>query len=362
MAWRDLTSPKNLWVAYRFRWQRRRVLARGFRKRRELVEVVNRVDEKPNDRVLLFSTMRNELARLPHFFEHYRSLGIGHFLIVDNGSDDGTRAYLEQQPDVSLWSADGSYREARFGADWLAWLLTKYGHGHWCLTVDADEILIYADWQNRPIQTVAKELEARGGAAMGALMVDLYPKGPLADQKLTPNPLDVLCWFDGQPHRTLRQTPMNNLWVQGGVRDRVFFSSHPERAPTLNKLPLVKWNRRYAYVNSTHAILPRRLNSAYDGPGDTRICGVLLHTKFMPNIIEKSQEELSRRQHFSDPGKYGDYYELMVENPNLWSTESMRYSGWEQFVELGIMSDHKAAVDGVSGHSKELLSASQRVL
>ena len=60
--------------------------------------------------------------------------------------------------------------------------------------------------------------------------------------------------------------PMRNLWLQGGTRDRVFFADRPECAPTLNKLPLVSWRRRYVYVNSTHSMLPPRLNRPMTAP------------------------------------------------------------------------------------------------
>ena len=88
------------------------------------------------------------MIRLPHFLDYYRRLGVDHFLFVDNGSDDGTAEYLAAQPDVSLWATNHSYRLARFGVDWLGWLQWRYGHGHWCLTVDADELLVYPDCQN----------------------------------------------------------------------------------------------------------------------------------------------------------------------------------------------------------------------
>ena len=43
---------------------------------------------------------------------------------------------------------------------------------------------------------------------------------------------------------------MRNLAIQGGPRAR-FFAKDPRRAPTLNKVPLVRWQRGYVYVNST---------------------------------------------------------------------------------------------------------------
>ena len=71
------------------------------RKRRELTAVVNRTATIQPQDILLISTLRNERVRLPYFLRYYRNLGVGHFLFVDNDSDDGTRELLAKQEDVS---------------------------------------------------------------------------------------------------------------------------------------------------------------------------------------------------------------------------------------------------------------------
>jgi len=91
--------------------------------------------------------------------QYYRALKVSHFLFVDNGSDDGTAEFLQSQPDVSLWRTDESYRLSRFGMDWLGWLQMRFGHGHWCLTVDADELLIYPQHDTRDLSALTQWLE-----------------------------------------------------------------------------------------------------------------------------------------------------------------------------------------------------------
>ena len=54
--------------------------------------------------ILALVTLRNERVRLPYFLDYYRGIGIDHFLIVDNDSNDGSREFLADQPDVSLWT------------------------------------------------------------------------------------------------------------------------------------------------------------------------------------------------------------------------------------------------------------------
>ncbi len=290
--------------------------------------------------ILCFSTLRNEALRLPWFLDHHRRLGVTHFLMVDNGSDDGTAALLADQPDVSLWSGRAGYKAARFGADWLTWLQIRHGHGHWCLTLDADEMLIYPYWETRDLRALTTWLEETGHDALPAMMLDLYPRGPLGQQNYLPgqDPTEVLGWFDGGNLTIALQQELWTLWIQGGVRGRAFFADAPRRAPTLGKTPLVRWNRRYAYVNSTHAILPRRLNRVYDGAGGEAPSGILLHTKFLPAIVERARDERARREHFHDATLYEDYYASVIDAPDLWCPQSKAYRGWRQLEALGLMS------------------------
>lgn len=329
----------SLSQAYRLRWKRRRFLWRIWRKRHQIQPVVDRTASIRPQMILGFACLRNEMLRLPHFLAHYRRLGVEHFLIVDNGSDDGTADYLVMQPDVSLWHSTGSYRLARFGMDWLGWLLWRYGSGHWCLTADADELLIYPDWERRDLRALTGWLDKTGRASFGALMVDLYPKGRLSTSNYAPgqDPTDVLDWFDPGPYRRQWHRYFGNLWVQGGVRDRSFFSADPARAPTLNKTPLVRWHWRYAYVSSTHQILPTRLHGRFESGANSPPSGVLLHTKFLPDAPARAAKEQSRGEHFQNSALYDAYYEALVEDPDLWFSGAMRYTGAESLIAGELM-------------------------
>ncbi len=333
------TQPLDWVQRYKLRLKRKRLLWRSFRSRRQLTSLSNRTRQIRPGAILAFTTLRNEITRLPWFFRHYRALGVDHFLMVDNGSDDGSVPYLLDQPDVSLWQTNASYRAARFGLDWLTWLQMRHGHGHWTLMADADELLIYAHHHTQSLHDLTAWLDAQGQTGFGALLLDLYPKGPLGGQSHDPetDPTTTLGWFDPGPYRARRQNPLGNLWVQGGARERAFFADKPERSPTLNKLPLVRWSRHFAYVNSCHSALPRALNFAYDGPHEQTPSGVLLHTKFLPEVIEKSQIEKQRRQHFHDPDQFSSYYDGVINGPDLWTPDSVALRDWRQLQELGLM-------------------------
>jgi hypothetical protein len=288
----------------------------------------------------VFCTFRNEDIRLPYFFKYYRDLGVDHFIMVDNDSDDGGGDYAVNQPDVSVWKAKGSYRRSRFGVDWLNHLQRKYADGHWTLVVDPDEFFVYPFCDTRPIPALTDWLDASSIRSFGAMLLDMYPKGPLstAPYAAGDDPAGALPWFDGGNYMIQKQERLQNLWIQGGPRARMFFDSDPRRAPTMGKVPLVKWHRSYAYVSSAHSALPRRLNHVYDEAGGEWASGVLLHTKFLHMITHKSIKEKARQEHFANSDLYDGYYDSLADDPDLWSDGSTRYLGWRQLEAMGLMS------------------------
>lgn len=292
------------------------------------------------DDILLFVTLRNERIRLPYFLKYYRDLGVNHFFMVDNGSDDGSREYLEQQDDVSLFTTRASYKRARFGTDWLNWLQRKYAHGHWTLVVDVDEFLVFPFCDTRPIRALTDWLDGSGVKAFSAMLIDMYPKGPIGAQPYREgqNPMEILHWFDSGNYMISKNEEYQNLWIQGGPRARQFFADDPDKAPALNKTPLVKWDRKYVYANSTHMLLPRGLNLVFDELGGEKPSGALLHAKFLNTFIEKSAEEVERREHYAASREYLAYVQHMQESPELWCKWSEKYINWRQLEILGLMS------------------------
>jgi hypothetical protein len=322
------------------RVERRRWQLRAFRKRRELELVADRTSSVPNGAVLAFVTIRNEKPRLPYFLSYYRRLGIGHFFVVDNGSDDGGIDLLSSEPDVSIWRTEASYRKSRFGTDWLNWLRFRHGHGRWTLTVDPDEFLVYPFCDSRPIAALCDWLDQSGIRSLGTLLLDMYPKGQPSDHPYEPgdDPFKIASWFDAGNYQFNKNPKYGNLWIQGGPRARVFFAEAPETAPSLNKIPLVRWDRRFAYVSSTHMLLPRGLNQVYDEAGGEKLSGCLLHAKFLDDFDAKAAEETVRREHFSRGREY-DAYHLKTQGENgLWCEWSERYINWRQLEQLGLMS------------------------
>ena len=86
---------------------------------RELRVVQDNTESIGKGDIMLFCTLRNEAFRIPHFLEHYRGLGVQHFVFVDNGSEDDFQRIVQDDEDVSVWYTEKSYKKSSFGMHWL---------------------------------------------------------------------------------------------------------------------------------------------------------------------------------------------------------------------------------------------------
>lgn len=294
---------------------------------------------RPGD-ILLALCLRNEAPRLPFFLDWYRRLGVAHVLAVDNGSTDGSLELLRDLPDVSLWRTEDSYRAARFGMDWIVHLLGRHAHGHWVVTADPDEFLVYPFHDSRPLPALTGWLAQAGAQAYPAMLLDMYPEGQVDARPYRPgqDPFEIACWFDAANYTIRPNRWYGNLWIQGGPRARTMFADRPRLAPSLNKIPLVHWRRGFAYVSSTHMLLPRGLNRRWDAAGGERPAGCLLHAKFLSMLPGKVAEEQERREHFAGGLEYDACAAHLAGGGTLHGPWSTRYAGWRQLELLGLLS------------------------
>lgn len=286
---------------------------------------------------ILVTCMRNEMNRMPAFLNYYRSLGVEHFLIVDNQSTDGLEEYITTQDDCSLWCAEGSYKDSNFGMDWCNYLLGQYGEGRWCVTVDPDEFLVYPYCEQRGLKSLTRYMDGTKQRSLFAPLIDAYSEDRLSQVVLTPesNPFELCPYFD-RFNLTQRYNKDNkNFWVQGGVRMRRFFTDRPQEAPALNKVPLVKWTRGLYYVSSMHHLS----DSAFNCPiaeQPLAVSGALFHFKYVSLLAGKAAEEIARGQHYAGSVEYRAY--LNAGDPVLYDPQiSKRYQGSAQLAEMGFM-------------------------
>jgi len=289
------------------------------------------------DDIILFSVMKNETCRLEFFLDYYRRLGVNHFIFVDNDSTDGFGKFVSGQPDVSFYHTKASYKDSHFGVHWCNALLAKHGVGHWCLTCDPDEFLVYPKVDTRNLRELTEYLDTNYIISFYTLMIDMYGKGFVEDASYHTgqDPLKVCPYLDRIGYNKGLWDYYSAIAAVGGVRRRVFFQSCADMSPALNKVPLVKWKRHYLYALSTHVARPNRINEVC-GPDYTT--GALLHFKFISQLKEKVEEEKDAKQHWDDSFEYRRYDDVISARIQLYSESvSAKYEGWHTLVELGLM-------------------------
>jgi len=291
---------------------------------------------KSND-IILFSVMKNESHRLSFFIDYYRKLGVNHFILVDNGSTDNFSEIVAGSSDITSYYTTASYKEANFGMYWVNYLLLRFGRGHWCMTCDPDEFLVYPHNETRDLRDLTNYLSSMKEDSFFTTMIDMY-SDKVVEESYYPegeNPLDTCSYFDGTGYTSSFSAEYNNRFVQGGVRRRVFYSDNPSMSPALNKVPLVKWKWSYAYISSMHMAIPKRLNRAFDAYKTT---GALLHYKFISQLAEKVKEEGQAQQHWDNSSEYQKYGDAIAEKTMLYDKSvSCRYENWQSLAKVGLL-------------------------
>jgi hypothetical protein len=320
---------------------------------------------------LAFLCVRDEADRMVHLLSYYRKLGVHWFFVVDNGSTDGTVELLRAQPDCSVFTTTESYAQSHYGMDWINALLEAYGIGHWCLFVDADELLVYPHAEEVRLSSFCQYLEVQHYDGIYAFMLDMYSEGAIASADYAPGKsfLDVCPLFDPdysfrtRPALPMRPAAFPPLEVVGGPRLRRFYPEFRDAGPLryaiprgltkvknsrvgrmlragqwlgattspplLSKIPLMLGAPGRAWVSS-HKTLPLRL---------APVTGILLHFKFFSDFHRRVTKAIAEGQHFDGGSEYGRYAAALETDPELCLAHagSLRYQSSEDLIQRGLL-------------------------
>lgn len=136
------------------------------------------LDVAPDD-VVLLALVHNGAYYLDVFFDHYRAMGVKHFVFLDNGSTDDTVARIKAEPGTIIDHCPlplGAFEHMMRGH-----MAQTYGQNRWCLYIDMDEILDFEGREQHGIQGLTRYMAAQGHTAMMAQMLEMFPKAPLAE-------------------------------------------------------------------------------------------------------------------------------------------------------------------------------------
>lgn len=284
-----------------------------------LVSPPERLDQARAADVAVVAVMRNECFLLDHFLAHYRCLGVGAFLIVDNGSEDGTLEHLVAQPDVSVFTTDTPYRHSAYGVMWQEALMAHFRLGRWSLLADADELAFWtlpdaAGHVRADLPQLLRDPDFQRSEAVRLLMFDLYPKGPLSDAQFLQSPFVEARHVDREPFcedwqgrgpwsncETLTSALRHRLMAEAGMpaRRNLFVA---QKYALLRYHPFMKLSTGLHYIAGAK-VAARDLAFA--------------HFKYHAKFHAKAQKEAARGQHFNNAEEYRNYLAMQAEGGDV---------------------------------------------
>jgi hypothetical protein len=274
--------------------------------------------------------LRNEVARLPLFFEHYRKLGVNRFFMVDNASTDGSAELLLAEPLADVYWTDASYFASYFGIYWYNAIAQAYCRGNWILMADADELLVYDGMEENDLAAFAGLLDGRGHDRVYAPMIDLYTSGAIGERRRSVAEIVADdAWFDADGYKVERY-PAG--WIlSGGPRERLFNNETDFRPHWISKYPFLRMSDDTVLFDA-HFVWP--WDRRYAGPN-----AALLHLKILDDFVERCAILEQENQHDSNSQAYRFINRRLAEIPVLHAmySGSRRYEGPGSLVEEGLL-------------------------
>ncbi len=293
--------------------------------------------------LLAVTTVRNGAFYIPCFLEHHRRLGIRHFLVLDNGSTDGTIELLREQPDVTLYRTAVPYRT--YENLMKRYMVRKHSKDKWNVFVDIDELFDYPASDRLALPDLLAYLEHHGYTALVVQMLDMFSAEPLAQSPAKTDDLQSTFpyfdvsdiskrpyEFDDRPGSTLESH-------HGGIRRTVFGSENG-----LTKVPLIFLDDEIETFVGWHHV--RKAHFA-------DVTAVLLHYPFNRSFYEKAEEAArSGRYGLGASHEYRAYWSVLADHPDLslHRPTAQTFVDVDQLVQLGFLRVSKPYLDWVAAH------------
>jgi hypothetical protein len=312
----------------------------------------------------LFCIVRDEGFFLPAFLAHYRRLGIARFVVLDDGSTDGSLDLLRTQPDVTIVGSPlrygdtiayapalaGRVLETRAVRLWRDQLMNRFAIDRWAVVADSDEFLCLPEGMTLP--DLVARLEAEGIEAVWGSMTDMYP-ARVADLRAAHADAfvpDGSWYFDGREHiRPRRDETAVPRMIYPGVRARLLARAglQPQGsllrrlrrrlsgfryAPTdmLHKVPLMRWREGDLFRNCHWPT--KRVSARYVLP--------IMHFKFTADLPRRIDYAIASGGYNRGSQGYRLYRDLLdrmaAEGGSFLAPVSRRFESYADFERAGI--------------------------
>jgi len=282
---------------------------------------------------------QNEFSYLEQSLEHHRSIGIEHFIYIDNGSNDGSLEFMLSQQDISVFITTQPYKDHRFGVSWIEAALSNFCIGKWVLVIDSDELFVYDDFENHSIKSLTSYADNNGYDSFLAPMIDMYGKDTLYSTDLhSDTPYKICNYFDNISTMNILEKnsfgPYSNSQVYyAGLRARIFgnYNRAPDPSYLNQKYCLFKYKPTHRFIEGLHFMYNHKL---------APIRASILHFKYHSSFYEKVVEQIESGQHWNGSQEYKRYLNKLKEDKNLSlydETVSIKYIDSGSLISAGYM-------------------------
>jgi hypothetical protein len=195
---------------------------------------------------------------------YYRKLGVVFFVFLDLSSAGNLGQHLAETADCAVWRGKAGPEDAGT-LHALNFLRHRYAEGKWCLSVEPFDVLVFPHSETRHIRDLIDFLENEQRSLVHAIVVDAYAGGSARaiSHSETMSPDQALPYVDRLGYQTCSPVERQLLPIVGGVQRRSIYGEVPEKAPALNRIPLVKITPERYYVSSTTVMNLPELNAAH---------------------------------------------------------------------------------------------------
>lgn len=253
---------------------------------------------KFDNNVILICFYNNFENFAEKWIEHYISIGIKNYVLVDNNSTDNSTDILKKYDkniNISFWKINEQYNCYKM-CGWKQQIFEFYGAGHKYLTVDSDELFIYKNYKNIFFDDYLKENNV---SFIKSLMLDVYTKNNILDGNL-----EDFKFVDNGTYKISTSVPYKQRFY-GGPRSRIFGIN-----PSLQKIPYISYTGNEIFVND-HYYYPWNINDK------AKFCSYLLHYKFLPGDMEKYRTFAKDGRHWNNSREYKVYNNVLEGNKKV---------------------------------------------
>jgi len=314
----------------------------------DALQVVAGTPDTGNPGLAVFAVIRDEMFYLPAFLAHHRRLGVRQFLLLDDGSTDGSPRFIAAQPDCVLLRSPLSYAERVRSVDLAGrsmerracFFFKQYIPELWLrhrmvLALDADEFLLLPP-ELPDSDALLAALERHHVDSVGASLLEFFPP-QLADLEPACSPKDFADLISHAP--CYDHAPLTRFRWRGGLASvrpsastRIFRAAGIAEPYTTTpfKVPLYRHHRNWI-IGSHHA---RRAP-------DRRVLLTIAHFKFTHDLYRRTRMAIELQSHSQASRKYRCYEELFARERRgeviMQDSTTRRYSSNGALIEAGLM-------------------------